>query len=289
MLRTSFELRRTALGLVSIALVCAGMAGGCGDDDSDSGAEPSASTAKVKPPASIASAGRITFCSDMTYPPQEFIENGQQVGSDIEIGKEIGRLMGVDVVHEQVGFDGIIAALLGKKCDAINSGTTDTPERRKQVAFVHYSKVGEQLMVRKGNPEGIQGLDDMSGRSIAVQVGTAPLDRLKAENEQLKAAGRGAIKIVTYQKDPDAANALRTNKVDAYISDATPIAYYIKQSPGDFETGGPQFEAHPLGIAIRKEDTELGRALEQAIDEMYRNGSMDRILKKWNIAGTALK
>jgi polar amino acid transport system substrate-binding protein len=224
----------------------------------------------------------------MTFPPQEFIENGQQVGSDIEIGNEIARRMGVEAEYIQVGFDGIIAALLSNKCDAIDSGMTDTPERRQQVAFAHYAQVGEQLMVQKGNPSGIQTLDDLSGRAIAVQVGTAPIDRLKAENTSLESQGKDTIKIVTFPKDGDAANALANGQVDAYISDATPVAYYVKQNPDTFEAAGEQFEPSPIGFGLRQEDAQLKAALLEAIAAMYADGTMQKILDTWLIGNTAL-
>src|SRR5207248_389471 len=73
-------------------------------------------------------------------PPSAF---GITVGSDIDFGTEIAKQMGVKAVFKNTVFDSIIAALKAKKCDAIISGMNDTPERRKQVDFVDYLKVGQ--------------------------------------------------------------------------------------------------------------------------------------------------
>src|SRR5207244_8428965 len=86
-----------------------------------------AATAATTPP-SIAKAGKIVFCSDPGFPPMESLEGSQPVGADIDIGAGIAKAMGVEVQFRNVGFDGIIAALLAKKCDAIISGVTDTAE-----------------------------------------------------------------------------------------------------------------------------------------------------------------
>ena len=83
-------------------------------------------TSATAAPARHAS-GTLTFCSDITYPPEEFYQGSKPVGSDIEIGAEIARRMGVKGQFDNTGFDGIIPALLGKKCDAIISGMNDTP------------------------------------------------------------------------------------------------------------------------------------------------------------------
>ena len=95
-------------------------------------ASSASSTAKVQPPSSIASAKQIVFCSDISYPPEEFYNGTTPVGSDIEIGNALAAQMGVKASFQNTGFDGIIPALQGKKCDAVISGMNDTPARRKQ-------------------------------------------------------------------------------------------------------------------------------------------------------------
>jgi hypothetical protein len=76
---------------------------------------------------------RIVFCTDPTYPPEESLQGSKPVGSDIGIGGGLARLMGVRAEWRSVGFDGIIAALLAKRCDAILAGMTDTAQPMKQL------------------------------------------------------------------------------------------------------------------------------------------------------------
>lgn len=243
----------------------------------------------IKPPPDIQKAGKLVYCSDMTYPPEEFFEGSKPVGSDIDIGTEIAKRMGVKAEFQNIGFDGIIAALLGKKCDAIISGMNDTATRRKQVSFVDYIAVGQSLMVQKGNPKHIAKVSDLSGKSVSVETGTTNRDFLTAESKKLQAQGKKPIQIVTFPKDTDAANALKTGKVDAYFGDAPVVAYYIKRDPGSFAFGGQPVNPIPVGIAIRKQDTQLKAAVQKAVDAMYADGTMLKILKKWQMAPTALK
>ena len=126
-------------------------AAGCGGS-SKKAATTTGTSASITAPASIASSGTLAFCSDITYPPEESYKQGTTTpqGSDIDIGSYIAGKMGVKARFDNTGFDGIIAALLAKKCDAVISGMNDTPERRKQVAFVDYLKVGQSFMVKSG-------------------------------------------------------------------------------------------------------------------------------------------
>jgi ABC-type amino acid transport substrate-binding protein len=112
-----------------------------------------AAAAAVKPPPSIASAGKIVCCTDATYPPEEYFKGSNIVGSDIDIGAGVAKLMGVKAQFKNTTFDSIIPALLVKKCDAIIAGMNDTAKRRKQVDFVDYLNVGQAVTVKKGNPE----------------------------------------------------------------------------------------------------------------------------------------
>jgi len=232
-------------------------------------------------------ADTITFCTDATYPPEEFYQGAKLVGSDIDIGTEVAKRIGLKAKFQNTGFDGIIAALLAKKCDAIISGMNDTPERRKQVAFVDYLSVGQSLMVKKGNPKKIRTLADLSGNSVSVEVGTSNKQFLDAENKLLKKKGKPAIKVVTFPKDTDAANALKTGRVDSYFGDSPVVAYYIKRDQSLAYAGSP-VNPIPVGIAIRKGDALIPK-VRRAVNAAYADGTMKKILAKWQMGAFAYK
>jgi polar amino acid transport system substrate-binding protein len=232
-------------------------------------------------------AGTLLFCSDITYPPEEFYQGTKPVGSDIDIGNAVAKRIGMKADFQNTGFDGIIAALLSKKCDAIISGMNDTPARRKQVAFVDYLSVGQSLMVRKGNPEKIRKLSDLAGKAVSVEVGTTNKDFLDAESKKLKAAGKKSIDVVTFPKDTDAANALKTNTVDAYFGGSPVVAYYIARDKS-FAFAGAPVNPIPVGIAVRKGDALEGK-IRGAVKALYGNGTIRKILSKWKMSDLALQ
>jgi polar amino acid transport system substrate-binding protein len=279
----------------AIVLLLAFAGSGCGGSSKKSSGSTTTTTAgsgaSITAPASISSAGKLVFCSDITYPPEESYKQGTTTpeGSDIDIGNYIAGKMGVKARFDNTGFDGIIAALLAKKCDAVISGMNDTPERRKQVAFVDYLKVGQSFMVKKGNPANITGIDSLAGKSASVETGTTNKDFLDAQSKRLTSQGKKAIKVVTFPKDTDAANALRTGRVDAYFGDAPVVAYYIEQTPDAFSLGGTPVNPISIGIAINKSNTELQSAVTKAIAMIYADGTMNTILTKWKLAGAVAK
>jgi polar amino acid transport system substrate-binding protein len=253
--------------------------------------EPSAAATAAAPsiavPAAITSAGKLVWCVDVSYPPEEsFKADGTTAeGSDIDIATEVAKRFGVTAEIDNTSFTGIIASLTGKKCDLIISGMNDTAERAKQVAFVDYLKVGQGLLVPAGNPKGIHTLEDLSGKAVAVQLGTTNKDALDAENVKLKAANKPQIDVQTFDQDTDAFQQLALGRVDAYSGDSPVCAYYAAKpdNAGKFEVGGTPIDPAPIGIAIRKDDTELQAAVKAAIDGMYADGTMKSIIDKWGM------
>jgi polar amino acid transport system substrate-binding protein len=275
--------RRLAAPAVVLLIVLGLLVAGCGGSKKKSSS--SSSKAAIKAPSSIADSGKLIFCSDVTYPPEEFYKGSKPVGSDIEIGRQLAKYMGVEAEFDNTGFDGIIPALQGKKCDAIISGMNDTAERRQQVAFVDYINVGQSFMVKGGNPENIKGLPNLKGKSVSVELGTTNKTFLDEQNKKL---GLG-MKVTTFPKDNDAANALKTGKVDAYFGDAPVVADYVSKDPKSFTFGGAAVNPIPVGIAVRKDDTGLRQAIKKGVDKMYADGSMTKILGKWKMSSSALK
>jgi polar amino acid transport system substrate-binding protein len=241
-----------------------------------------AARSSVTPPPAIKSAGQIVYCSDISYPPEESYAAGNKaIGSDIDIGAGIAKLMGVKATFKNTTFDSIIPALTTKKCDAIISGMNDTASRRKQVDFVDYLKVGQSLMVKKGNPEHISALASLAGKRVSVESGTTNRDFLAAASKKLVKAGKKAISIVTFPKDTDAASALKAGRVDAYFGDS-PVAVYYANRDHSFEVAGSPISPIPIGIAIRKGDA-LKPAVQKALSQLYANGTMKKIVTKWGM------
>ena len=98
-----------------------------------------------------------------------------------------------------------------------------------QVDFVDYLKVGQSLMVKKGNPKHISTLASLSGQAVSVQSGRRTRHFLAAESAKLEKQGKKAITIKTFPKDTDAISALKAGRVDAYFADSPVVALLRQQ------------------------------------------------------------
>src|SRR5215469_14867447 len=173
-----------------------------------------ASAATALAPKRIADAGTIVYCSDMTGPPLEYLdENTKPIGSDIDIGNEIAKRFGVKAEWKNVPFKGLVPALLAQQCDAAISQLFDKPERRQAIDLVDYMNSSEAFLVHAGNPKKIHSIEDLSGHKVAVENGTTIQELIEDQNKKFQAAGKKAADIVVFPKDTDALQALQIGQV----------------------------------------------------------------------------
>jgi len=230
--------------------------------------------------------GKLTIGSDIAYAPIEFFQPGTEIadGLDVDLAKAIGEYLGIEVEFVNAGFDGLIAALNTDEYDAVMSAMTINDERSQQVDFVPYLNVGHGILVPKGNPKGIQALEDLCGLTVAVQLGTVQEGFLRDKNADCAEP----MSIVTFDTNPLAVEDLRTGGADANFSDF-PVAFLdAQESGGDLDVVEPSIAPAPYGIALRKDSDALQVILEQALQAVISSGQYKQILEKWDLASTAL-
>lgn len=245
--------------------------------------KPGAHANTVPAPSKLVSAGTLTVGSDVSYPPQEYMDaSSNPVGFDIDVASEIASRMGLQLKVVNFNFNDIIPALNAGQFDIVISAMNITPDRSKAVDFVQYYAAGQSVLVPKGNPKNIKTLDDLSGLTVAVQQGTTEQDSLTAENTKLSQAGKPAIKVLTYGTDTDAVDQLRVGRADAAMDDDPVAAYYTALNP-NFEVAVAAFNPQDEGIATAKTNTDMNTAISKAVAAMKSDGTIDAIKAKWKL------
>jgi polar amino acid transport system substrate-binding protein len=242
--------------------------------------------------------GKLVICSDMPYPPLEYFdEDGNPLGSDIEMGAEIGRRLGLTMEVVNSVFDTIIPALTGGRCDIIISFQNINDERLGQVDMILYYEAGQAFLVQAGNPANIQAIEDLCGKKIAVESGTTMLDYLGGTGDFAttglpsicQAASLAAAEPQPYGKDSDAVAALQAGTADAYLADFPVAAGYANDRPDTFALAPlPQIAPAPVGISVAKTNTGLRDAVKTALVSMIEDGKYLEILTKYHIESGAV-
>ena len=238
-------------------------------------------------PQEIRSKGVLNVGSDVAYAPVEsFDTDGKTViGIDPDLAKAIGDKLGVKLVFQNQTFDGLITSLTSKRIDVIMSAMSDNKKRQASIDFVDYFIVGTSIIVKKGNPKGIQSPDDFCGKTIALQRGTTQDDVAEAQKKKCGAKG---LEILKFDTDPEALLQVKQGRAVADMNDF-PVAAFTASKTDEYQIVGEQIEAGPYGIGIRKADTQLRDALQKALQAMIDDGTYGRILQKWNVTAGAVK
>jgi len=227
--------------------------------------------------------GTLTIGSDIAYAPMEFFEEGTNnaTGMDVELAEAMGKILGVKVEFQQVAdFAGIVGDLKAKRYDIVMSSISITPEREAEIDLIPYfGPTGTGILVKTGNPKGLDKIEDLCGLPIAAQVGTVQVDYMNDVNKG--ACAGNPIDIKTFPDNPTAVQELTLGRVDAELADDPVAAYSALQSDGELEVVAPRFDSAPYGIGVRKDSPELKAALEQALKQIRDDGTYDDILQKW--------
>ena len=248
-----------------------------------------AQTARVPAPAALAAKGTINYCATIDNPPRAYFDEKQQpIGFEVELGAEIAARMGLKVNWIQLKFPGLVPALQAQQCDAIMQELFIRPERLEIIDMVPFSRTGQQIVVRRNDNSPGVGLEDLSGKKIAVPNGTTIHNLAIEANKKFKESGKAEINLVVLPTTTDTFQQLATSQVDAVGTTSTAGAYYVRLRPNDFKAKGNPFGLIGTGIGIRKGNTDLTNAIKTALDSTVADGTYKKLIEKWNMQGMEL-
>ncbi|MGA2079643.1 MAG: transporter substrate-binding domain-containing protein [Holophaga sp.] len=220
--------------------------------------------------------------TDPTFAPYESkTPSGEIVGFEVDLAKAMCDKMGVKPAWVENDFDTIIPALQAKKFDVIVSGMAVNEKRKQQINFtdkLFHTPPG--MVVRKGS--GLTTLvQSLKGKSVGMQQGTI------FEQYARKYYAPQGVTVTPY-KTPDLYRAdLLAGRLDAVMDDAVVLMTTLLSTPEgkDYEYAKPPYHDPIFGIGtafgVRKEDTALLQKLNKAFAEIRKDGTYDRIAKKY--------
>jgi polar amino acid transport system substrate-binding protein len=227
----------------------------------------------------------LTVGSFTNYLPQEYLDSTtrQLTGFDVDLAQALGGQLGMQVHIVSDDYSQLIVNLLDKHYDVVISAFSLTPEIQKKVNFIPYFHGGESLMVRSGNPDHIQSLDDLCGLAVAARDGTFEQQELRQESIKCTKAHKDPLMVQIANEQSEVLSLLRDGRVSAVYQDSPLTDYYVKLYPQEFMQGGDVINATVEGILVRKEDTATLQALQDALKKIETNGTYHRLITKWGL------
>lgn len=242
------------------------------------------SSGKGKSPDDIKKAGKLIVYTEAGFAPYEFIYNNEIVGVDVEIMKEVAKKLGVKVEVSDVDFNTICASVKSGKADVGAAGISINDERKLSVDFSMPYSTTEQYIIVAENNDTIKTLEDLSGKKIGVQEGTtsdSAINKLISDKVVTDT-------VVTGYKSPAIAAASVPNKIDAVVTDKLTAELIVKNNSGlkTFKlvdkSGNPIAEIEEYGIAVAKGNSELLAVINEVIQELKNNGSIEKWVEDYS-------
>jgi len=222
----------------------------------------------------IAKTKTIRVGTDATLKPFEYKKGDRFEGFDIDMVEALAKELGAEKVEfVDTEFKGLIPGLQAKKFDMIASAMYITEERKKTIDFSDaYYPGGVSLLVKKENNT-VQGMEDLKGKKVAVQIGTA---NVKFVEDNYK-----NIEVVKVDKNTELFLELETGKVDAVVTSFPSAKGYEKENPTTVKVLPKKLTEDYYGFGVSKENVEFTKAINVALKKLNEKGITDEIIKKW--------
>ena len=268
---------RRFLGLLAatIALALAAAACGGGDESGGGSVNQGAKFPDGSTMAKLQQAGKVTVGTKFDQ-PLFGLKNleGVPEGFDVEIAKLIVGEMGI--APDKIEWVETVSAnrepfIQQGKVDLVVATYTINDKRKQVVDFAGpYYEAGQDIMVKKGNPLGIKGPNDLAGKKACSVTGSTPAENIRTKYPQ--------VKLTEFDVYSKCAEALKNGQVDAVTTDNVILLGLISTDQESFELVGKPFTKEPYGIGVKKGDTQFRNFINDVLDKIKQDG---RWMKAW--------
>lgn len=248
---------------------------GCGADPEPAPTEDDTTTTE---PAALTTVteGKLTMSTNAQFPPYEMVaDDGSFEGIDVEVAQAIAEKLGLELVVDDMDFDGALLAAQNGKSDMVMAGVTVNEDRQAVMDFTDTYANGVQVVIVKEGSD--VTLDNMGDKMIGTQRGTTGFIYCSDTPEN---GGFGEDHVTAYDDGATAVQALVNGQVDCVVIDNAPAQEFVKANPGltILET---EFANEDYAIGVKKGNTELLDAINNALKELIEDGTVQSIIDKY--------
>jgi polar amino acid transport system substrate-binding protein len=228
----------------------------------------------------IKAAGKIVTATDMHYAPFDMLVNGTYEGMTKDLFDGVSKEIGVQPVYQDIPWTAELPGLEVKKFDIVIAPVTLTPERLERYAFSLPIADATVALVRAAGNTKLKKPEDIKGKTVGVQQGTAQFRQLEAYGKEL-----GGVTVKEYGTSDEAYADLAAGRLDAVAGSLPNLAYLVKSRPETFATFEPAVFGKPtyFGWVMRKgpDSESFVKAVNAALLKMTDDGRIKAIQEKW--------
>jgi polar amino acid transport system substrate-binding protein len=234
--------------------------------------------------------GRYGQPSHPGYEALDPEDPSKYIGFDINLVQAFGECLGFSVTYKTVAFAALLTTMQSGQADIVISDIYATKERAKAADFITYSKVFDGVLVVKGNPKHLTGINSsMCGAAAAENTGFVEVPLVQNLAEPCKAGGKPAPTLQLYDNNADCIQAILAGRADTYVNDVNTVDQAVKAYPDKLEKSVAVTLPYSVGIAVPKDKTDFRDAILTALIEIQSSGMEAAMLKKWSLDSGTLE
>ena len=223
-----------------------------------------------------ANADTIKIVSDTAYAPFEFKDTDQTYkGIDVDIINKVAEIKGWNIQMSYPGFDAAVNAVQAGQADAIMAGMTKTKER-ENVFTMSDTYYDTKVVIATTKSNKITKYEELNGKTVGVKNGTAAQRFLESIKDKY------GFTIKTFDTGDLMNNSLSTGAVNAIMDDKPVIEYAINQGQDlSINMDGEAVGSFAFGVKKGSKYEYLVTEFNEALAQMKKDGSLDKIINKW--------
>ena len=215
--------------------------------------------------------------AELGFAPFEYMDDktGDPEGFDVDVINAIADKMGLQCEYlPNQKFDTLVPLIKqGGKADVSIAAITITDTREESVDFSEpYLDSNQAIVTLKGSTETEETLNDAS-KQVVCQGGTTGNDWI---TENLPNATCVPVDDVTA-----ALTGVQTGLYNAMVVDLPVAKYMLSNSFSDLDIIEEIPTGEQYGIAVSKDNPNLTKAINKALEDITSDGTMDSIETKW--------
>lgn len=208
------------------------------------------------------------------FPPFSFIENGDFVGFDIDLAKEIACRLNKKIEFKNMPFSTLLPSLQLNTIDCIISGLTYTKERAEEV-FLTEPYLKKELVLLSLSSDPINDIENIGTSEVIVNQGYT---------SDLYASSIPELRIIRLKSPAEAFLALKSKRGVVFILEETIAQAYLKnQNKNEFYLSKMLNSKEDTVIAINKNNTRLQQKINTALQDIKEDGTLKKLIEKWNL------
>jgi glutamate transport system substrate-binding protein len=270
------RITRYAALAAAAGLFLAGCSSEAGNQASDQSKDTAAVETDTNFPAGstmarLHDAGKMTVGTKFDQPGFGLLSPQTQKpeGFDVEIAKIIAGKLGIkadDITWTETVSANREPFIQNGQVDIVVATYTINDARKQVVDFAGpYYEAGQDIMVAKGNPDKIEGPDDLAGKKVCSVEGSTPAQNIRTNYPQAQ--------LTTYDVYSKCADDLKNGNVQAVTTDNVILTGLVAGSPDAFELVGNPFTKEPYGIGLKKGDSDFRTFINDTLEASFKDGS----------------